>query len=267
MRTEEEMFQLIMDVAKQEEHIRAVGMVGSRTNMKAPKDSFQDFDIVYIVEPCAEFFETATWIAKFGQPLIMRRPKEMTLFPTEPKTRETFLMLFEDGQRIDLTLCPLAEKDNWHEGDSLAIILLDKDENLPPLPVASDKNYTVTVPNQHQFNDCCNEFWWVSTYVVKGLCRNELFYAVTHLYEYCQQELLRLLSWQAAWQEPEPISVGKQFKYLKNYVTPDTMDQLASLLDFSSKEACWNSLIKTQAFFDVVAQDFAKMAQFTYHLQ
>ena len=178
----------------------------------------------------------------------MQRPKEMTLFPTEPKTRETFLMLFEDSQRIDLTLCPLAEKDNWHEGDSLAIILLDKDENLPPLPVASDKNYTVTVPDQQQFNDCCNEFWWVSTYVVKGLCRNELFYAVTHLYEYCQQELLRLLSWQAAWQEPEPISVGKQFKYLKNYVTPDTMDQLASLLDFSSKEACWNSLIKTQAF-------------------
>ena len=42
-------------------------------------------------------------------------------------------MLFEDSQRIDLTLC-LAEKDNWHEGDSLAIILLDKDENLPPLP-------------------------------------------------------------------------------------------------------------------------------------
>ena len=33
MRTEEEMFQLIMDVAKQEEHIRAVGMVGSRTNV------------------------------------------------------------------------------------------------------------------------------------------------------------------------------------------------------------------------------------------
>ena len=93
--------------------------------------------------------------------------------------------------------------------------MLDKDENLPPLPVASDKNYTVTVPDQQQFNDCCNEFWWVSTYVVKGLCRNELFYAVTHLYEYCQQELLRLLSWQAAWQEPEPISVGKQFKYLK----------------------------------------------------
>ena len=40
----------------------------------------------------------------------MQRPKEMTLFPTEPKTRETFLMLFEDSQRIDLTLCPLAEK-------------------------------------------------------------------------------------------------------------------------------------------------------------
>lgn len=57
MRTEEEMFQLIMDVAKQEEHIRAVGMVGSRTNVKAPKDSFQDFDIVYIVNHVLSFLK------------------------------------------------------------------------------------------------------------------------------------------------------------------------------------------------------------------
>ena len=35
-------------------------------------------------------FETATWIAKFGQPLIMQRPKEMTLFPTEPKRGNIF---------------------------------------------------------------------------------------------------------------------------------------------------------------------------------
>lgn len=27
-----------------------------RERVNAPKDSFQDFDIVYIVKPCAEFF-------------------------------------------------------------------------------------------------------------------------------------------------------------------------------------------------------------------
>ena len=52
----------------------------------------------------------------------------MTLFPTEPKTRETFLMLFEDSQRR-FNVVSSRRKDNWHEGDSLAIILLDKDEN------------------------------------------------------------------------------------------------------------------------------------------
>ena len=86
----------------------------------------------------------------------------------------------------------------------------------------------------------------VSTYVVKGFVGMNYF-TLSHISMNIVSRNCCACFRQAAWQEPEPISVGKQFKYLKNYVTPDTMDQLASLLDFSSK-ACWNSLIKTQAF-------------------
>ena len=42
MRTEQEMMDLIMDVAKKDERIRAVYMNGSRTNPNATKDIFQD---------------------------------------------------------------------------------------------------------------------------------------------------------------------------------------------------------------------------------
>ena len=230
----------------------------STADTKAPKDEFQDYDVVYVVDDLDNLTNDLSWLDQFGKRII---EQEVAL-----DHRRLYLMLFEDGNRIDLTLCPKDHIQEWVDSEADFTVLNDPQGLFVPY-APTPKRYWTAPASATDFDKSCNEFWWVSTYVVKGLCRNELFYAVTHLYEYCQQELLRLLSWQAAWQEPEPISVGKQFKYLKNYVTPDTMDQLASLLDFSSKEACWNSLIKTQAFFDVVAQDFAKMAQFTYHLQ
>ncbi len=42
MRTEQEMYDLILKVAKEDERIRAVYIDGSRTNPNAPRDIFQD---------------------------------------------------------------------------------------------------------------------------------------------------------------------------------------------------------------------------------
>ncbi len=49
MRTETEMLDLILQTAKALQ-VDAVAMSGSRTNPNAPKDEFQDYDVVYIVD-------------------------------------------------------------------------------------------------------------------------------------------------------------------------------------------------------------------------
>lgn len=45
MRTESEMIELILNIARADERIRAVRMEGSRANPAAPKDKYQDYDI------------------------------------------------------------------------------------------------------------------------------------------------------------------------------------------------------------------------------
>lgn len=55
LRTEKEMYDLILEIAQKDDRIRAVYMKGSRTNENAPKDIFQDFDIVYVVTETASF--------------------------------------------------------------------------------------------------------------------------------------------------------------------------------------------------------------------
>ncbi|EOL42871.1 aminoglycoside 6-adenylyltransferase [Enterococcus caccae] len=264
MRTEKEMFQLILDTAKNDSRILAVGLNGSRTNKAAPRDLFQDYDVVYVVESVEDFVKETAWIDKFGSRLIMQTPEDMTLFPPTGNGRFTYLMLFEDGNRIDLTLCPKEQANTWNEGDRLAEVLLDKNHILPNLSVATDQDYWVKQPSQAEFSDCCNEFWWVSTYVVKGLYRNELFYAADHLNEICQKELLRLLSWYVAGEIEYKFSVGKNYKYLPNYLSEEQYQAILRTMNIASIPLAWDALISLQNQFDYYAQVFSKKNNLVY---
>jgi hypothetical protein len=111
MRNEQEMLQLIVDTALQDERIRAVIMNGSRANPNAPRDIFQDFDIVYIVTDVAAFKNNDEWIKRFGEIMIMQKPEYMRDPPPSDDGRFSYLMQFTDGNRIDLNLFPI---DRFH---------------------------------------------------------------------------------------------------------------------------------------------------------
>ncbi|KAF1300196.1 MULTISPECIES: aminoglycoside 6-adenylyltransferase [Enterococcus] len=264
MRTEQEMLTLILQTAKELPQVVAAAISGSRMNSNVPKDSFQDFDIVYIVNEKKSLLTNRKWLEKFGERLIMQCPEEMTLFPPTLGERFTFLMLFADGNRIDLMLCPFSEIEREIAEEPLLSVLYDPCGIFPQLTSPTDTAFWVKEPTKEEFFDCCNEFWWVSTYVVKGLWRKELLYASDHLYEVCQKELLRLLSWQVAAEKNYTFSVGKNFKYLPKYLTMDQQEQLLIVRDFSSKEKIWQALFKTQAFFHGEALKFAAHQGFFY---
>ncbi len=85
-------------------------------------------------------------------------------------------MLFEDGNRIDLTLCPKDYINEWVDSEAGFTVLEDKKgifETYSPSP----QRYWTAPASATDFDKSCNEFWWVSTYVVKGICRNQLIYA------------------------------------------------------------------------------------------
>ena len=61
MRTETEMMNLILQIAESLK-VDAVALSGSRTNDHAPKDEFQDYDVVYVVENLDELISDLSWI-------------------------------------------------------------------------------------------------------------------------------------------------------------------------------------------------------------
>ena len=69
MRTESEILNLILHTAKTLQ-VEVVAMSGSRTNPKAPKDVFQDYDVVYVVDDLDNLTSDLSWLDQFGTRII-----------------------------------------------------------------------------------------------------------------------------------------------------------------------------------------------------
>lgn len=263
MRTEQEMYDLILDFARQDERVRVVSMNGSRANPNAPRDTFQDYDIVFVVTEMASYLADDTWLEVFGRRVIMQKPDAMELFPSEGGKSFAYLMQFEDGNRIDLTLLPLEEFEPYLKQDSMLKVLLDKDGRVTDLPESSDSDYWIKRPTPGMFDDCCNEFWWLSTYVAKGLARVELPYANAHL-DYMRKQLMTMLSWQVGLEKGFDFSIGKQFKYLQQHISESTWQRLCATWNAGSPAACAKALVGMLALFREVSKDVAERFGYTY---
>ena len=178
MRTETEMLDVILQTA-QTLQVEAVAMSGSRTNPKAPKDEFQDYDVVYVVDDLDDLTSNLTWLDQFGTRVIEQH--------NILGNRRLYLMLFEDGNRIDLTLCPKEHIKEWVDSEADYTVLKDE-KGLFESYTTSPQRFWTSPASVIEFEKACNEFWWVSAYVVKGICRKQLLYATDHLLQITGRE-------------------------------------------------------------------------------
>ena len=264
MRTEQEMMDLILTFAEKDERIKVVGMEGSRTNVHVPKDEFQDYDVTYVVTDMESFKKDDEWLKYFGKRIFMQKPEAMSLFPPELGNWFSYLMLFEDGTRIDLKLVPISELDLYLSWDKLLAVLLDKDKKIKNYPAPTDRDYHVKKPTIQDYDDCCNEFWWVSTYVVKGLCRKEILYAIDHLNQIVRHELLRMISWKVGIETGFSLSVGKNSKYITKYIDEDLWNRLLSTYRMDSYENVWEALLICHELFREVSKEVSDILGFIY---
>lgn len=253
MRTEPEMLDLILQTAKTLK-VDAVALSGSRTDTKAPKDEFQDYDVVYVVDDLDNLTSDLSWLDQFGTRIIEQH--------NVLGNRRLYLMLFEDGNRIDLTLCPTEYIQEWVDSEAGFTVLEDKKGLFEPY-FPSPQRFWTSPASAIDFEKACNEFWWVSAYVVKGICRKQAIYATDHLYGICQQELLKVLAWRFA-ADKGTIDIGKNYKYLFNYLPAEKEKEFSNLLDFSSLDKITQSLYATMELFHQEAQSLAQKMGFNY---
>ncbi len=266
MRTEQEMFDLILDVAKADERIRAVYMNGSRANPNIKKDKYQDYDIVYVVTGTESFLIDKSWISVFGEIAMVQEPDSNDFGwgeNTDYSRSYCWLMLFKDGNRIDLHI---QIKDVMHEEyttDSLTVPLLDKDNILPQISPANDKGYWIQKPNKSKYDACCNEFWWCLNNVAKGIVRDQFPYAMRMYNEIVHKELDRMIEWYVGTKTEFSVSVGMWGKYFKKYLPAELYRLYAKT--YSSYEMLWGAIFSACELFRAVASDVGRHFGYVYN--
>lgn len=262
MRTEQEVMDLILGVAKADERIRAVLLSGSRANPAVPKDIYQDYDITYFVNDITPFYNNPAWVEKhFGKPLIMQMPETMR----EPigDGRFNYMMIYPDGVRIDLTFDFRKYKDTGEP----AVILLDKDNGkgfLPPQLVPDDRYWHIKPPTPLYYYSCCNNFWWCLNNVAKGIARDELPYVMYMVNCVVRSELNDMINYYIGVQHGFNLSTGKQGKYFKKYLPSELYAQYAATYSGSNYNDIWAAVDTMCNLFHTLAVAVAEHFGFTY---
>lgn len=266
MRTEQEMYDLIICTAEADDRIRAVYMGGSRTNPKVTPDIFQDYDVVYIVEETRSFIEDIPWIDRFGDRLFMQYPDENPDYPHNTESCYGWLIQFTDGNRLDLHVATSSYALEDMRKDRLCRILLDKDGMLPAIPKASDESHWVKRPGETKFLCTCNEFWWCLDNVAKGLWRKEIPYVQDMINSNIRPQLVKLLSWKIGLKTDFSCSIGKSGKDMHRWLSREEWNRFLKTYADSQPEHIWEAVMEMCGLFDQTAREAAEWFGFPYNV-
>ena len=251
MRSPAEMFALFEEIACADERIRAMTLEGSRANPNATPDAWQDYDVTFLVSDVESFTCSDGWLGRFGDIVLMQKPEAMELFPPDfPAGWFSYLMLFSDGVKIDLTLVPREDGEAYFAQDPLIRVLLDKDGLCPDALRPSDKRFWVQRPPSAHVRDCANEFYLSCTYVARGLLRDELLCANWTFEQIVRVELLRMLGYAAGARHGFPLNAGKHDKLLPRLLEPAERELLLGTYRLDSVDAAWKALRAAMDLFE-----------------
>lgn len=268
MRSEIEMFDLILGVAQNDERIRAVYMNGSRANPNVVKDIYQDYDIVYVVTETKSFLDNKDWISVFGSIAIVQEP-DLNDFGFGIKMdfdrSYAWLMLFKDGNRIDLGVQTKEAMLEEYTSDKLTVPLLDKDNCLPKILLPTDEDYWVKKPTELQYTSCCNNFWWCLNNVAKGIARDQLPYAMWMYNVVVRDMLVKIIDWYIGINTNFAVSVGMSGKYYKKHLPSELYKMYTKTYSDSNYEHFWAAIFTACELFRTIAPPVAKHFGYTYN--
>lgn len=269
MRGEKEMFDLILNFAKSSDLIKAVILNGSRANPNAEKDDFMDYDIVFVVDKVLPFIEDKSFTNYFGDILIMQEPDNPDLFTPEisNKDKYTYLMQFTDGSRIDLTFANLDFAKKICLEDSQTVILMDKSKSLPKIPPPSDSVYVTKKSTKNEFLACSNEFWWLSTYIAKGLWRKQIIYALEMFTQNVHPEFMKMIRWYIGLKNNFSVNSGNYGKYFEKFLPNKMYRQFLKTYPGSDGKDIYSSLKIMCRLFDNAAKEISDNLDFGYSLK
>lgn len=262
MRSEKEVINQLLSFSEDNDMVRAVLLNGSRANPNIKNDIFSDYDVKFAVTDPKYFLNNQEWIKYFGEIIIMQQNN----IHENGEEWYIFLMIFSDGIRIDLSFIKAENICNYLD-DSLTIKLMDKDNLIRDLDLPSDKSYYTQKPTQEEFDKTINNFWWVSTYVAKGIWREELPYAKYMLDVIVRDSLTKLVAWYIGMNHNWRVNTGAAGRWFEKFLPVELWEAYRKTYAGSNYEEIWISLMEAGRLARIIGLEIATHLEFTYPIE
>jgi aminoglycoside 6-adenylyltransferase len=249
----------LIEFAKENENIRALVLQGSFVNTNAPIDDFSDLDPLFYVRDLSEFIKTDDWKKFFGNPISFFHD-EGTI--TDDQKWYTRLTLYDDGFKMDFGFASI-DSAKYANEMPLYKIYLDKDNILPKPVVEDERKFYVKKPTEEEFLERINAFFFDTSYVVKALARDELFFE-KYMEQVLKKKLHKLIEWYIGIKHDFKVNTGLIGRYFKKYLTDKEWKMLLETYPDSNKENCVKALFASYDFVHYLGTYIAKELNFTY---
>jgi len=262
MRNLQNELEKLIEFAKNNDNIRALVLQGSFVNPNAPIDDFSDLDPMFFVRNLDEFITRDEWKKNFGKPISFFHDEGEYLDNHKWYTR---LTLYDDGFKLDFGF-QLIESAKHANLMPLYKVYLDKDNIIPKPEVTDERKFYVKKPAEEEFLERINAFFFDSSYVVKALARDEMFFE-KYMEQVLKKKIHKLLEWYIGCKHDFKVNTGAVGRYFKRYLNKEEWNMLLATYPNSNKENCIDALFKAFDLVRYLGEYIAKELDFKYPKQ
>ncbi|MEC9485704.1 MAG: aminoglycoside 6-adenylyltransferase [Candidatus Izemoplasma sp.] len=243
MRRLQEAIQQVEDFARKNDHIRGLVYQGSLVMKNGKIDRFTDVDPAFYVDDVGYFLNDESWIKQFGTPIARFSDVGQN---SDGMTWYTRLLLLKDGFKMDISFHHVNNAKYINE-DPLYKVIIDKD-GIFPKNTSRESNFYVKEPTEQQFHDKLNEFFFDTSYVIKSLRRNELFFT-RFMYGVLNEKIEALLSWYMGIKHDFKVNIGAKGRYFFDLLDSKVKSMV---IDTFAGKTYTDNLEALYAYFDLV---------------
>lgn len=263
--TYESLLKKFIEWSKKVNDIRAAVVVGSRARSKVPADEWSDLDLVIFSTKPDYYISSTEWLQNIGQ--YWMTFVENTAVGESKERR----VLFEGGLDVDFSVFSVNDLEKLFEMPEVQMvfergmkIVLDKDNLFIDFTLTKKEIEINILPEENDFVNLINDFWYHAVLSVKKLLRGELWTAKMIIDNYMKWKLLKLVEWHTIVTNGMECDTWHDGRFFDSWADPRIIDQIRICFAHYNKEDIKKALIETMNLFRWIAIETSEMLEYKY---
>lgn len=236
---------ILLDIGRKSENIRLMLMTGSRVNPLASRENHEDYDLIYGAKDPMVLLEDPSFLEGLEPIFIYSENYKPS---NKGKESVNFKVLTSWQTKVDIEIVPLDDLDRVLTNNTLLSLVMDKDNLIKKLPLASDISYRVMRPTKNEFELAVYEFFAGVIDQVPYLYRKSYIGSIQEKRK-LEDGINRMLAWDLAYKGDFKLNFGKNYMDLEKHMDENQVKSLYRTMEYKDIDTMWEALFASMGFF------------------